>query len=314
MTSERSRCVPLSRISLLLLTALLWSGCGTDGAPCEGISCGPPTIVTDESCAIDEDCPVGRRCTGGSCIVSRNEECVTDGDCGPRARCESGACFPVESTEGELDAGAGAGADGGRDAGPSPDDAGTDAGTDTDTGTNTGCNGCRSEDDSCHPGTDLAACGEVGGTCLPCFPGQECTAGDCVIPASSRWDLRAVRAELPYTNASGQSWDPSGGLPDPFIRVEAGTTTTREGESNVLQDTLEPGWDEVLLDGVSAAELREQWLVRIFDVDGSQEERISNCGVLISDERAVFSGNLFLLRCTAYDDVKSATYWRLTPD
>ncbi|NOZ87703.1 MAG: peptidoglycan-associated lipoprotein Pal [Deltaproteobacteria bacterium] len=108
-------------LHLSILTALLlaagWLGCKTEpktpppecatdadcpqGKACEGGKCvvkAPPP----PECTVDSDCPEGKQCKSGKCElipVAKKAECITDADCAPGMACKDEKCVPRPDCE-----------------------------------------------------------------------------------------------------------------------------------------------------------------------------------------------------------------------
>lgn len=84
------------------------------------------------------------------------------------------------------------------------------------------------------------ACGAGGETCGTCDWGVECTGGMCTteIAAGQSFYIAVERVVVPEKNGDA-SWDPLGGLPDPFVCFSDGTTT---GCTTTQSDTTTATW------------------------------------------------------------------------
>jgi hypothetical protein len=117
------------------------------------------------------------------------------------------------------------------------------------------CDGCCAGE-VCQPGGAADACGAGGAECAACPVDFICEAGGCVVDPTSRWDVFALRGSVFEDVIGGGSWDPIGGLPDPFVEMATEDSPDRfTGASASIDDTLGPVWDQVVLGNVTARAL-----------------------------------------------------------
>ncbi|HEU5058648.1 MAG TPA: hypothetical protein VFU21_19075 [Kofleriaceae bacterium] len=218
-----------------------------------------------------------------------------------------GAC------SGGDDEGGGGDGSGAPDAGVGgPDDPGPDAGLDPPTEQCAAtCDGC-CDGDACLSGTSPNACGSAGGACAVCDPGFVCELGGCTVDRTSRWDVLADSGEVFEDNAGGSSWDPSGGLPDPYVDM---TTTDGiddlAGSSSAQGDTLAPIWNQVVLGDVPASALVDNGLsTTVLDDDPVIDPSDSMGTCLISIGDADFTGDTVTFDCP-FDQEAGARGWTL---
>lgn len=160
------------------------------------------------------------------------------------------------------------------------------------------CDGC-CDGDSCMSGTSPAACGGAGSACEVCDPGFVCAVGMCTVDRTSRWDVLADSGVVFEDNAGGGTWDPAGGLPDPY--VDMATTDGIEditGSSGSPADTLAPSWNEVVLADVPAGGLIDNGLsTTLYDDDALLDPSDSMGTCLIELVDADFTGNVVTYTC-----------------
>lgn len=140
------------------------------------------------------------------------------------------------------------------------------------------CAGC-CDGDVCRSGTADDACGFAGAACFDCGARGYCDAEGiptCEIDAATRWDLLVISGKLPATNEDGGSWDVSGGPPDAFVR--AFFNDAKVGETSNISDTLEPAWNEVLVENMRADEI-DRLYIEVIDSDLIGDDLISACNL-----------------------------------
>ena len=243
-------------LSLVLLLPLS-SGCTGDG--------GDPGGGVDAGADLCTGCLQGGSCLSGTSRVACGAGGMECTACAGDDLCVAGECVPPDEPE-------------------EPDGCG--AGT---------CGGC-CDGDSCLSGTAGSACGTGGAACVDCGPRGICQAGGCAIDPGSRWDLVAVGAEVPETNAAGGTWDPLGGAPDLFARAldpdgeELETTGT-------VANSLQPVWDEVIAVDVPAADVGAL-VFEVLDNDVDGDDSVGRC-VLGPPSFPAFSGEVIRYSCPA---------------
>jgi hypothetical protein len=230
---------------LLLCMYLLAACAGSD----DDDTADPGSGSADAGMEPEATCTTG--CTsGGICRPgTAHDACGTGGDvcdpCGATETCEAGTCVPVDE----------------------PDPTGCNAAT---------CDGC-CDGDTCLSGTSDAACGDGGDACVDCGPRGICeTGGDaqCAIDPVSRWDIRAISGSLPQNKTNGSTWDVGGGLPDGFAKARLGDSQL--GSTPTKNDTLTPGWDDILASDVRAGDI-PGLIVEVFDNDVAADDKIGGC-------------------------------------
>jgi hypothetical protein len=119
------------------------------------------------------------------------------------------------------------------------------------------CDGC-CIGEVCQPGGAADACGAGGSECLACPVAFLCESGGCAVDPTTRWDVFALRGSVFEDVVGGGSWDPIGGLPDPFVEMVSEDSPERfTGSSAAPGDTLAPVWDQVVLGNVTARALTD---------------------------------------------------------
>ncbi len=65
-------------------------------------------------------------------------------------------------------------------------------------------------------------------------------------------------------NANGDPWDGAGDLPDDYVNLVRGGTTVRSSQKD---NTLAPVWNQILVSGLSAAQLMAGFELQLIDED-----------------------------------------------
>jgi hypothetical protein len=218
------------------------------------ISCGgdDSTGPDNEPCGPDtcDGC-----CQGDTCVAgSEDSACGSGGEacesCSAESTCEQGSCVALACAE--------------------------------------TCAGC-CEGGVCQTGEAAQACGSGGAECTACATGDTCQEGACGLDPGSRWDVIAVRGLAFEDNVSGGDWDflPST-LPEPFVELATENGEERiSGSSNVVQDTLEPVWDQVVLGDVGEAALSGFGIdATMLDDDGAgaESDTMGSCHITVGGE------------------------------
>ncbi len=173
------------------------------------------------------------------------------------------------------------------------------------------CDGC-CDGDACLSGSSPSACGGGGGACETCDPGFVCEAAACTVDRTSRWDVLADSGDVFEDNLGGGTWDAAGGLPDPYVHMEAtdGVGDLVE-ESDAVGDTLAPTWNQVVLADVPAGPLVDTGIsTTLYDDDAllDASDPMGTCLVPITD--ADFTGNSVSFVCP-FDADAGARGWTL---
>lgn len=160
------------------------------------------------------------------------------------------------------------------------------------------CDGC-CDGDACLTGNSPTACGGGGGACEVCDPGFVCGVGACTVDRTSRWDVLADSADVFEDNVGGGTWDPAGGLPDPYVRMTINDgVEDLEGSTDSPADTLTPSWNQVVLADVPAAALVDNGVTTtILDDDPllDESDSMGTCTVTLDDPD--FTGNSLTAVC-----------------
>ncbi len=160
------------------------------------------------------------------------------------------------------------------------------------------CTGC-CDGDACLSGTSPSACGGGGGACAVCEPGFVCQAAGCTVDRTSRWDVLADTGDVFEDNAGGTPWDPSGGLPDPYVDMATSDDIDDlTGSTDAKSDTLAPDWNQVVLSDVPAGALIDNGLATtLLDDDPLVDPSDSMGRCLIGVGDADFTGNTMTFVC-----------------
>lgn len=173
------------------------------------------------------------------------------------------------------------------------------------------CDGC-CDGDACLSGSSPSACGGGGGACETCDPGFVCEAAACTVDRTSRWDVLADTGDVFEDNAGGTSWDPSGGLPDPYVHMTINDgVEDLEADSASKDNTLAPSWNEVVLADLPAGALVDNGLsTTLLDDDPlvDPSDSMGTCLVSIADED--FTGDARTFVCP-FDGDAGARGWTL---
>jgi hypothetical protein len=270
--------------------------------------CGPDNC--DGCCSEDDVCHPGD--SGAACGAGGAACAFCSGDAG----CVAGSCkLPCDSScagccdeEGNcLD---GVDADACGKAGSACESCGNDVcsnGTCVSAQCAATCEGC-CDGNMCRIGLSEAACGAGGESCQTCSGGQSCIDAVCTVDPESMWDVVLVNAEVPPTNPDGGSWDPFGGLPDPYLEMNVGDV---EGKSSHQSNTITPSWGtgEVVIENIPAQLLfYGPVYMGMWDYDPTWfDDFMFDCVVNVVDD--MFSGDL-VQSCVGSDHV---IRWKLVP-
>ncbi len=202
--------------------------------------------------AADFGCSAPR---GSSCDAGMSVPCAcANGAAGVRACVvgEDGAgtcvCSDASSPVDAADASA-------LDAPDAPADAAGDSGPSTDV------------IETCVPACAGRQCGDdgCGHPCGMCVHGFICRgAGTCDLDPAVDWRLEVVDGTVIEHDASGNTWDSFGGLPDPLVCVTIGT----DRQCSVDRaDTLAPVWNFLYPTAVSVSALSAPMRIEVQDYD-----------------------------------------------
>jgi hypothetical protein len=99
----------------------------------------------------------------------------------------------------------------------------------------------------CEVGETISTCPQdcAAATCTPSDPNSctgetVCIGTTCENAFGRFYKIKVISAVFTETNASGGTWDPLGGLPDPKVNLDINGTTF---SSPVISDTLSPVWN-----------------------------------------------------------------------
>jgi hypothetical protein len=174
------------------------------------------------------------------------------------------------------------------------------------------CDGC-CDGETCLSGDASDACGLGGNACAVCGPDFVCGEGACSVDPASRWDVLAVRATVFEDNSGGGSWDPLGGLPDVFLNMRSeDSPEVFEGESTVIDDTLAPEWNQVILEDVPARGLTGSGLqIELLDSDLAANDAMGRCDFAVGQD--AFGEGELVAECGRNDEVDPPVRgWSLT--
>jgi hypothetical protein len=155
------------------------------------------------------------------------------------------------------------------------------------------CSGC-CVGEACQGGTTTSACGSGGATCAACATNHRCGAArTCEVDPTSRWDIVAVDAQLPALDPNGDTWDSYAYTdPDGFVTIYTYISGAQhlEGDSPVVNDSLTPVWNAVVLAGVLAGEILDGGLgFALYDYDPTTfNDYIDSCSGFVPE--AEFDG------------------------
>lgn len=278
--------------------------CGTGGGPCtqcgsdeycdEGTckeaSCTPETCDgcckddecitegTDEACGTGgetcETCSGESFCEEGECVAPCSERC--DGCCDDEGNCHEGGSKDRCGTAGEACQTCGEGEE--------------CRGSCVETDCEVSCSGC-CVDGECKDGTADEACGRDGNACQSCAESfgceQRATGGACVLQKDSKWNLVVVRGKVPETRKTektfggtkDEKWDELS-KPDVYLKV-TNDSASQSAETSVAKDSLEPSWEETVLEGVQAGDLTDspKTTLELVDDDFVDNDHIATCDI-----------------------------------
>ncbi len=163
------------------------------------------------------------------------------------------------------------------------------------------CDGCCNGDE-CLDGDITAACGSDGSSCQACGAGTSCEATGCAPDPMALWDVVVVDGEVAIADMDGDAWDSFNGLPDPYVTIEV---VGASGETEVIDDSLFPSWDETVLSGVTSTQLQQGGEIAVVDSDIGFDSTMASCNFAISDQEF---GTTFDAECSTEDYVA----WTLT--
>jgi hypothetical protein len=240
------------------------SACGSGGASCS-------------ACGANEICPAG--------------ECVAPPACGPD-NCP-GCCAGDGTCQGTTDSACGTG---GGACEACPVGSSCSLGACVAESCAAGCDGCCSGA-TCLGGDSDSACGVDGDACIDCGSARNCEQGLCTVDPATRWDVVAVSGTVPEQDTNNAAWDLFGGLPDPLVSMRAtDSPDTVTGDSGIVDNTLLPLWNDVVLSDVPARLLLDTFVMTVFDDDVvDADDQIGTCAVALSDDD--FSDTLRQVDC-----------------
>jgi hypothetical protein len=135
---------------------------------------------------------------------------------------------------------------------------------------------------------------------VDCGAGRACVAGACRIDPASHWDVVAVGATVPVNQRDGSTWDPLGGLPDPYVRLAFDDTGTHtEGRTPSYSNSTTAVWTETIVRDVRAsALLTERFTLDFLDDDlPATPDVIESCTGLALAMASAFDGAPHEARC-----------------
>lgn len=302
-------------IGALALLVLCGAGCipfKNGGENCSGSNCGEEAdtgVVRDtgcDTCTEADTCAGADACSETECTPENCDGCCRAGRCRPGDKdfaCGTEGETCVECLEGESCNTEGAcvncsgcrNADGECVDGTSDQACGTggasckvcsDGETCTD-GTCTAegemtcaesCSGC-CVDGECKPGDSDDACGVNGEECTSCSSVSVCESGSCSLDPNSSWKIVAVSATIVESSVDVDS----GSAPDPYLEVSVAGNSAK---TSAKEDTHTPKWNEVTIDGASAADIKSDTSYVLYDSDFvDDDEIVAECepGLMDSD-------------------------------
>lgn len=78
-----------------------------------------------------------------------------------------------------------------------------------------------------------------------CESSKVCMDGSCVVASGREYVFEFISADIPERDPYGYSWDPGGGLPDPFVSFWVDGESV--GMTSTKRDTLHPIWLETMV-------------------------------------------------------------------
>lgn len=125
----------------------------------------------------------------------------------------------------------------------------------------------------------------------------------------STWALFVASGEVGATTATGESWDGFNGLPDPY--VTAVVPNQAEVSTDIVDDSLTPRWDVILVSSATAADLTSGFQLLYRDDDAAFDDEICTIDVALAANDMAFGGGLVESSCADPDLGK--IIWRLQP-
>ncbi|HEY3359490.1 MAG TPA: C2 domain-containing protein [Polyangia bacterium] len=266
------------------------AACGRGGAACQACTgaqtCVEGQCVTPGACGPGScnGCCDGDTCVGGNgdaacghggrvCELCQGDATCQNGycvaGCGPQSCagcCSNGVCA---SGINDIECGTGGGACANCGSGRQ-----CSFGHCVDLSCADTCTGC-CDGTGCHPGNETTRCGIYGAACDSCGANRTCSNGSCVVAGTSLWDVQVVSAQVAATNCGGSEWDWPSGLPDPYVHVRViGAGGVYQADSSYKSDTLSPVWNETLLTGMTAADLKSYLEFSLYDDDYGTDDTL----------------------------------------
>ena len=235
---------------------------------CNGDDCLPGDALT--ACGRDGQqcsaCSGDSTCNAGACALPCDTTC--DGCCDA-----SGDCISLDAIGDQACGSEGAACE------PCDDGFACSEGSCISTACQSTCDGC-CDGSTCSAGDDEGACGQGGVACEPCPAGTLCTT-TCEADPTALWQLVIESASTTINDPDGNTWDSSGGLPDPYFDVTRDGTT----ESTPVQNnTITPLWGTVLFQGSTTDEMLLPIEYALFDSDITFDESMGACTFQLSPD------------------------------
>ena len=113
------------------------------------------------------------------------------------------------------------------------------------------------------------------------------------------WDVVVHSAQVPTQTPSGASWDSFGGAPDPFFRLTLSDGSSHD--SSTIDNTFLPDWEEIVVSGLTAAQLEEGAEYALYDEDAFSIELIGTCNFIVGADQF---GVPLVATCTDKEDTE----------
>jgi len=255
------------------------AGCDTctEADTCEGGDGCSQTECTPENC--DGCCRAGRcrsgdkdfACgTGGVTCVEclEGESCNADGECVNCLGCRNA---DGECVGGTSDRACGTGGESCEACGDGETCSDGACVAEGEQSCKESCSGC-CVDGECESGNTSDACGVEGEECTACAGSYKCESGACRLDPNSSWQVVGREATIVESSVNVDSFSD----PDPFLEVTVAGTSAK---TSAKGDTHTPEWNEVTVDGASAADIKSDTSYVLYDSDvrDRKEEIVSDC-------------------------------------
>ena len=113
--------------------------------------------------------------------------------------------------------------------------------------------------------------------------------GTCKAGSTDIWIVTVASGIITEKNAAGESWDPLGGLPDPFACLTIGGQA--QACTPAVQDTLTPAWN-FQLGAATTAAIQAGIAVEIWDEDELSNDPICAALAIVPTDDGLAAGSM----------------------